>query len=211
MLGSTVSFEITESKTKRRHLPKSPDKQEFRPLYEEVYDGNLQINWQISYYNYAFDSRYSSSNKEKASSFVFSDSKDSPLENHVSRMILVVYEQFCENEILRTVNSKKYQQEYELEKKARLAEEEAQNQRRIQEEKQTREKSIISGIFEQSNNWFKHKQLIRYADDLKEYLTTCTDEEASRLLQAYIQLVKANADKLNPLDDIINTMKDIES
>lgn len=208
LLDSTVSFEISESKTKRRHLANPSDIQDFRPLYEEIYDGNLRISWQVAgYEEYTYYSRNSNSNKGQALCLDYSDSKDNPLESQISLMILEVYKQCCENKLKHTIESKKRHQEYEIEEKARLAKEEAQNLRKLEEKKQAQKNSIINGILEQSNNWFKREQLIKYAEELDKHLTSCSDAETVRLLHVYIQLVRENADKLDPINDIINEMR----
>lgn len=191
LLSSTVSFEITESKTKRRHLENPSDIQEFRPLYEEIYDGNLRISWQISgYEEYSYCSRYSNSNKIQALHLDYSDSKDNPLENQVSLMILEVYKECCENELKHTIEKMKRNQQYENEKKERLAKEEAQKMRLLQEKKKDRINSLENRILQQSDNWSNRERLTKYADDLDEYLTSCSDAETVRLLHIYIQLVR---------------------
>lgn len=211
LLSSTVSFEILESKTKRRHLENPSDIQEFRPLYEEIYDGNLRISWLIAgYEEYSYCSRYSNSNKIQALHLDYSDSKDNPLENQVSLMILEVYKECCENELNHSIEKKKRKQQYESEKKEQLAKEEAQKMRVLEEKKKDQINSLVNRIFQQSENWSKRKRLTKYADDLDEYLTSCSDAETVRLLHIYIQLVREYADKLNPIKDIINEIKAIE-
>jgi len=208
LLSSTVSFEISESKTKRRHLENSSDIKDFRPLYEEIYDGNLRINWQIAGYDeYSHYSRYSNPNKGRALHLDYSDSKDNPLENQISLMILEVYKQCCENELKHTIEKKKQHQQYESEEKERLAKEEAQKIRKLEEKKQARQMSFINEIPMHAKNWFKHEQLTQYADELDKFLTTSSDTETIRLLKNYIQLVRENADRYNPLKGIINEMK----
>lgn len=62
-----------------------------------------------------------------------------------------------------------------------------------------------------ANNWFKHEQLSRYADELEAHLATYTDEQAVQLLKEYILLVRENADRCNPLSHILREMRVIES
>jgi hypothetical protein len=211
LLSSKVSFEISESKTKRRHSVNPSILQEFRPLYEEIYDGNIQIRWQIDgYEKYSYFPRCTNSKKEQSLCLEYSDSKDNPLENQISLMILEVYKECCENELKHTIEKKKRHQQYEKEEKERLAKEEAQKICKLEENKKAQINSLVNGILEQSNNWFKHKRLIRYADELNEYLTSCSDAETVHLLHVYIRLVRENADKLNPINDIINEMRIFE-
>ena len=206
LLSSTVFFEVSESKTKRRYLVNPSNSQDFRPLYEEVYDGNLLIKWQIGRYSY-----YSSSNKEPTVDLEYCDAKDYSLENQISLMILEVYKQCCENELIHVIENKKWQLEREREEKDRQIKEDAQKQAKLEEKKLAQKSSLINGILEQSNNWFSHEHLTRYADELDKYLTTCTDAETSTLLRSYIQLVRETANKLNPISDILEAMRIIVS
>jgi hypothetical protein len=212
LLSSKVSFEISESRTKRRHLANLSDLQDFRPLYEEIYDGNIQIRWQINgYEEYDYYSRYSNSNKGQASYLDYSDSKDSPLEDQISLMILEVYKECCGNELKHTIEKKKRHQQYVNEEKERHQKEEAQKMHKLEEKKQAQKNSLVSEIVDHANNWFKHEKLSRYADELETFLTTCSDEETVLLMQIYIQIVRDNADKFNPINHILGEMRAIKS
>lgn len=209
LLSSLVSFKISESKTKRRHLVNSPKMREFRPLYEEVYNGNFRISWRITgYEQYSY---YSNSNNGQSLYLDYADSEDNPLENQISLMIPEVYMQCCENELKHTIEKKKRQQQYEYEEKEQLAKEEAQKLHRLEENRQAHKSTLINKIPKHANNWFKHEQLTKYADELDKYLASCLDEETVRLLKTYIQLVRENADNFNPLNHILDEMRIIES
>ena len=71
---------------------------------------------------------------------------------------------------------------------------------------QARKTTFIKGIGDHANNWFKHEQLSKYADELEDYTNTITDEDKARLLREYIRLVRKNADKYNPLSFILLEM-----
>ncbi|MFZ3131093.1 MAG: hypothetical protein WA125_08340 [Desulfosporosinus sp.] len=101
-----MSFDFNECKTKRRYLNDQKALQDFRPLYEEVFDGRFQINWQVG------NARY-----------FYIDADDNRLENQIPAMILELYKQCCDNEIADHLNYKKRILEYEREKKEQLAEE----------------------------------------------------------------------------------------
>jgi hypothetical protein len=75
-------------------------------------------------------------------------------------MVLEVYKHCCDNELKHIIEKKKLQQKYEREEKERLVKEEAQNLRRIEEKKQAQISSLVNNILEQSNSWYKHKQLL---------------------------------------------------
>jgi hypothetical protein len=206
LLSIVASFDVHECKTKRRHLIDSKNMQDLRPLYEEVYDGRLQINWQISK-----SGNYYGSDKTQLINLTFIDKSNNLLENQISAMILEVYKHCCNNEISYVLDHKNRTLQYEQEKNERLAAELAEELQKREEEKQERKEIFINNIFEHANNWFKHERLSRYADELEDYLTSCKEEVTIQLLQIYIQLVRENADKCNPLKQIIERMQEFES
>ncbi len=207
LLTSTASFKISESKTKRRYLVDLSNRQDFRPLYEKVYDGNLHISWQVDGYRHY---SYSSHHKDPEFNLEYFDSKECPLQNQISIMILQVYEQCCENELRYTVEKRKVQDEYKREEIERHAKEEAQRLLKVEESRQAHINTLVKDIPEQANNWFKYEQLNRYADELDKHLATCSDAETIHLLQSYIRLVRENAKRFNSLDNILEKMRNIE-
>jgi len=205
LLSTVVSFDVHECKTKRRHLIDSKYLQDLRPLYEEVYDGRLQINWQISKSGY-----YYGSDKTHLVNLTFIDKSNNLLENQISAMILEVYKYCCNNEISNVLDHKNRTLQYEQEKNERLAMELAETQQKREEEKQALKEVFINNISEHANNWFKHERLSRYADELETHLASCSDEKTVLLLQEYIRLVRDNADKCNPLSHILDEMRAID-
>ena len=180
--------------------------QDLRPLYEEVYDGRLQINWQISK-----SGNYYGSDKTHLINLTFIDKSNNLLENQISAMILEVYKHCCKNEISYVLDHKNWTLQYEQEKNERLAAELAEELQKREEEKQARKEILINNISEHANNWFKNDQLSRYADELETHLATCTDKETVLLLQEYIRLVRDNADMCNPLNHILDEMRVLAS
>jgi len=206
LLSTAVSFDLHECKTKRRYLSDLKNVQDFRPLYEEVFDGRLQINWQMSKAEY-----YYGSDKTPFVRLTFIDCSNNPLENQIPAMILEVYKHCCNNEISNMLDYKKRTFKFEQEKNEQLAKELAEKYQKRKEEKQARKEILINNIVEHANNWFKHEQLSRYAEELETYLATCLDDdETVQLLQLYIRLVRENSDKFNPLSHILHEMRAIE-
>ncbi len=199
ILRSSISFDMHECKTKRRHLTSSSTVQLFRPIYEEVYDGRLQIIWQLQ--RFAFHS-----DKPIPLCLKFIDQGENTLEKQIPTMIYDVYENCCNSEIAYTLEGIKSSLRYEREDNERRAKElvEKQNKRSI--ELQARKAAFIKGISDHANNWFKHEQLSKYADELEAYANTITDQDKVRLLREYIRLVRKNADEYNPLSFILLEM-----
>ncbi|MFX4263145.1 hypothetical protein ACOBQJ_13235 [Pelotomaculum propionicicum] len=205
LLSTVVSFNVSECKTKRRHLIDSNKLQDLRPLYEEVYDGRLQINWQIRKSGY-----YYGSDKTHFIYLNFIDRSNNLLENQISAMILEVYKHCCNNEISNVLEHKKRTLKFEQEKNEQLATELAKKLQKREEEKRARKEILINDLYKHSKNWFKRERLLRYADELENYLITYEKTEKVGLLQEYIRLVRENAEKYNPISQIIETMYAIE-
>ena len=199
ILRSSISFDMHECKTKRRHLTSSSTVQLFRPIYEEIYDGRLQIIWQLQRFGFHPD-------KPIPLCLKFIDQGENTLEKQIPTMIYDVYKNCCNSEIAYTLEGIKSSLRYEREDNERRAKElvEKQNKRSI--ELQARKAAFIKGISDHSSNWFKHEQLSKYADELEAYATTIKDQDKVRLLHEYISLVRENADEYSPINFILLEM-----
>ncbi|KLU63275.1 hypothetical protein CEB3_c03720 [Peptococcaceae bacterium CEB3] len=197
LLGTRISFSLNECETKRRYLVER--RTEFKPLYEMVYDGRPQINWEI------YKARNSCTNSERASSSSISyiDAVDNRLEKQIPTMITELYKQCCDNEIVAHLNYKKQVLEYQLEKEEQRAKELREEQQQREQKKQANRNALINDIPAHADRWFKHESLSRYASELEASLATYADEETARLLRKYILLVRENADNCNPINYIL--------
>ena len=99
--------------------------------------------------------------------------------------------------------------EYERYEEEKLEKEILEKQQRSERKRQARMSSLINDIPAHAENWFKHEKLSQFADELESRLTTCGEEEV-RLLKEYIQLVRENSNKCNPLGHILQEMRTIE-
>lgn len=205
ILGFGVTFALYECKTKRRHLKSLSAVNDFRPFYEEVFDGRLQMDWKISKHG-----NYYSDNNTYAY-LTYADSDKSPLESQVPTMIFNIYKQCCDNEITYVLERRKQRLQYEQEEKIRLEQEAAEKLKKREVEKQTRRNALINNISDHANKWFMYEQLSKYANELESYLATCENEETIQLLKEYIRIVKENAGKCNPLNRILQEMRAMES
>lgn len=70
---------------------------------------------------------------------------------------------------------------------------------------------MINDLVKHADDWFNREKLLRYADELENFLVTCQEQETIQLLQIYIQLVRENADRFNPISRIIKAMQIIKS
>lgn len=205
LLGTSISFDVSECKSKRRYL--DDKKTEFKPLYEMVYVGRLQMNWQI------YKERHSYYNSEKvpSSSFSYIDAGDNRLENQIPIMITELYKQCCDNEIVAYFNHKKRVLEYAWKEEEQRANELREEQRKREQKRLAHRNALINDISAHADRWFKHEHLSRYADELETSLTAYEDVETAQLLKEYIRLVRENADKSNPINYILREMRIIES
>ena len=204
LLGTTISFDLCECKSKRRYL--ADQKTEFKPLYEMVSDGRLQINWR------KYEGRHYHGSENRPSDYLsYIDVVDNRLENQIPMMITELYKRCCDNEISAHHDHKKWVLEYEREKEEKQAKELREEQQKQEQKRQVHRNSLINDISVHANNWFKHEQLSRYADEIEAHLATYTDEKTVQLLKEYILLVRENADKCNPLSHILMEMRAIES
>ncbi|AEG61730.1 hypothetical protein [Desulforamulus ruminis] len=204
LLSSDLSFEIFEHKTKRRYLSEQGVLQDLRPIYEEVYDGRLQINWTVH------KAGYYSTDKSASTILSYSDSDEERLEDQIPSVVLEVCKLCFNNEIINRVEQKKRAIQFEIERKKRIEKENIERQRNLEEKRQAQIDSLINELPNHANNWFKRNQLLRYADELENFLVTCQEQETIQLLQIYIQLVRENADIYNPLSNILDKMRTIE-
>lgn len=202
LLSTDLSFELFEQKTKRRYLSEQGVPQDLRPIYEEVYDGRLQINWTVRKAGY-----YSSNNSTDSLSY---SNMAEQLENQIHAMFLEICKLCFNNEIINRVEQKKRAIQLEMERKKQIEKENCEKQRKLEEKRQTQINSIINNIPNDANKWFQHNQLLRYADELEKFLFTCQVEDTVNLLRKYIELVRDNADKCNPLKSILDQMQAIE-
>lgn len=205
ILGFGISFELSECKTKRRHLLSNVAINDFRPLYEDVFDGRLQIDWKISKHGYYH------SDRDLYTSQSYADSDETPLEKQVTSMVFNIYKQCCDNEIRYFYERREQILRNEHEEEARIEREKAERLKKREAEKQARKNALVKDISEHATDWFKHEQLSKYADELDAHLCTFEDLEEVQLIKEYIRLVRENANKYNPLNRIIQVMITIES
>ena len=205
LLSTDLSFELFEHKTKRRYLVEQGVPQDLRPTYEEVYDGRLQIIWTVR------KAGYYSTDKSASTILSYSDSDEERLEDQIPSMVLEVCKLCFNNEIINRVEQKKRAIQFEIERKKRIEKENIERHRKLEEKRQVQRDALINDLVKHADDWFNREKLLRYADELENYLITLGEEETNQLLQGYIQLVRGNADRYNPIDHILDRMRTIKS
>lgn len=205
LLKTKVTFDMREGKIKRRRLTDQTKIHDLRPSYEDVFDGNLTFNWKLFGAEYGYNIQ-----KNQERFFSYGDSKENPLEKQISTIILEVYEECCNNEILYQLDRKKESVKYEQRQKELQDEEQAKNLVKQEKIRQVRKESLVKSIEEHADNWFKHQKLYKFADELEIQLAIIEDTETIQLIKKYIELVRVTAEKSNPLSRIIHEMKEIE-
>lgn len=206
VLDSVISFELYETKIKRRYMADRKAIMDFRPLYEEVYSGILEIN----FYLYKGWSNYKDT-KRSDITLTYRDTIGNPLENQIPTILSEIYIQCCNNKINAAIDKRIWQENYEKEKAKQLEKEREQIRRELEEKQKKLRQSLINDISKKADIWFECEKLSRYANELELYLNTCSDKEITELLQEYLRILRDYMKDLRPLDDIIQTMRMIKN
>jgi hypothetical protein len=196
------SFQINERMIKRRSLlAAQPDKavNEFRPLYEKVFSGILQIK-------FSQRSRYSEKDKP-VREFVFEDTPEGKIEVQLGEMFQAVIRAANEAVIARIITRRENQAIAEEQRRLRLIEEEKRRALQQAEEHKRRKKQVSENIEQRMEGWYKAQKLRKFAWELEEYAGGIGDEGTKELLFTYIALVNEKAEKCDPVADIAKEVK----
>jgi hypothetical protein len=197
------SFQINERMIKRRSLLASqPDKiaNEFRPLYEKVFSGILQIG---------FSQRPKYSEKEPVGEFVFEDATEGKIEAQLGGIFQAVIRAANKAEIARIITRRENQAIAEEQRRLRRVEEQKRRALQQAEEHKRRKKQVSENIEQRIEGWYKAQKLNKFASDLEEYAEGMNDESIKALLFAYINLVNEKAEDSGPITEILNEVKSI--
>lgn len=200
------SFQIREMKVKRRSiLSASQDAKmvnEFKPLYEKVYAGIMEIELKHMPAN-------SWEENENLKTFLFKDEKEHPLEDQLGEILKTIFIAIQEDRIEDAIEwREKEAREQELE---RLNEIEEEKQKKLQAllAREKRQKKLIEDVEEHMGVWYKAQKLRQYADCIEEYAASQEDVEANRALIRYAALVRNKADESDPIEHIVSEMKEV--
>lgn len=199
------SFIMKEYMTKRRDIDldiqKNNSIKNFRPAYEKVYNGELEIK---------LIEKINDNQKDYTPKMIFiSDKENSRIEDQLGDMFIEMYKlaneamvarQLVENEYKRKQNEKNQQLKLEAENRRHIEEEALRHQ-----EKQ----DLINNIEKQMYDWNTTMSLTKYADELDCYIENIGGNEEKEIIKHYITLVREKALKQNPVKRIINIMKEL--
>ncbi|WP_312338001.1 hypothetical protein [Anaerospora hongkongensis] len=204
---SLVSFQVTEIMSKRRDVMANMSEEkkirEFRPLYEKIFTGMLEIELkQIS----------SSWEKDKTQRlFILKDSTELPLESQIGEMVQFMFKAAQEAKLDRIIREREVEEKRKECEHRREIEQEEQRKLQAQIAQEKRQKQLVANIEQQMDDWFKAQRLRQYAEALEEYAIAISDEVTKERLSAYIVLVRQKAEGCDPVDVILNEIRSIES
>ncbi|MEL7635529.1 MULTISPECIES: hypothetical protein [Sporomusa] len=202
---SSFSFQIKEMMVKWReilsNMPEEKKSREFRPLYEKVFAGILEIELKQALPSWGDD--------KTGRVFRFMDSTDLSLEDQVGEIIKSMFSAAQEAKIDRIIKEREEEDKRRERQRQHAIEIEKQNklQALIAEEK--RQTQLIANIEQQMDDWFKVQRLRQYAEELEAYALATDDETNRELLSAYIVLVRKKVESFDPIAAILNEVKPI--
>ncbi len=202
LFDQKFSFQAREIMVKRRSLLSESfgDKSStvFAPMYEKLPSGRLELQFhEILEYKM----------NRVAEIITFSDSVDRLIEEQIGDIFRTLLKISGEAQIAKFIAY----HEYEMEKKEQLQlhELEEENRRKLEkfEEQKRRKKQLIENIDVQMKNWYKSKELRKYAEDLEIFSSSLADPITQQQLSIYIQIVRQLAKESDPVSDILNEIR----
>lgn len=197
---SSFSFQITEIMSKRRdvmaNMSEEKKVREFRPLYEKVFTGILEVELKQTPPSWEKDKT------ERV--FTLKDSTELPLENQMGEMIQFMFKAAQEAKIDRIIREREDEEKRKEREHQREIEQEKQKKLQAQIALEKRQKQLVADIEQQMDDWFKAQRLRQYAEALEAYALAQGDESIKELLFAYIILVYQKAESCDPINDILN-------
>ena len=197
------SFQAKEKMAKRRTViasfPTEKIANEFRPMYEKVFTGILEIEFEQT-----------SNYWEKSGKiFTFTDSVDSPLEDQLGKMIVILFKTAQETEIAKIIAEREAEIKAEEQECIQKIEEEQKKRQQELIEREKCQKQLIDNIEQQMDDWYKAQKLRQYAQTLEIHVINAANEQERKFLDRYIELVRKKADFCDPIIKIIEEIKKI--
>lgn len=202
LLGQSFSFYLNEIMVKRRYLLSDPNSEnivlDFRPLYEKVPSGRFEIVFQEE--NHL---------EEGTSAKRFTDSEEAPVERQLGEIFTQLVRTAIRSKISEIISEREYKEEKK--EQQRLLEIEENKKKKLQAiaERARRKQHLVENIESEMVNWNKSKQLLQFAQELEEYVSSISDATDKELLTTYINLVRQKANKCDPLADILKEVRGI--
>lgn len=141
LFNTSLSFELVELKTKRRHFSEQELFQSLRPAYEEVFDRRFQIDWSAGHARY-----YYAPEKSKAIVLFYQDVKDMVLEDQISVMLFELVRICCNNVLTSWIEHKVESNESEEEERKQHEKELAMQRLELEKERKAHYEMLISQL-----------------------------------------------------------------
>lgn len=206
VFNHNFSFDMNETMIKRRDkLLKSNEGisyTEFKPMYEKLYSGSLEIE---------FTEISENGTREKClQKLHLKDSLNEPLEKQLGEVFIALFKIANEAAIARYIAEREYKKR--IKEEQRLREIEAENLREKQrtEARNQRRIKFHQNIDRHIEEWFKYQNIKKYINDLNELLPTIGDLEEKEILADYLLLLRDKAEKANPINNIISEIKSLK-
>jgi len=210
LFEQSFSFQMTEIMVKQRFLLLNAESEnvvvDFRPMYEKVPSGMLEIELKII-------PDYRDSDRSPGAIRLV-DSIEAPIEKQLGEMFKELLRTAIVSKIERIVADRVYKEK--VKEQQRLREIEEDNRKKFQElakqakehEEQTkRQQLLIENIENQIAGWDKSRKLLKFAEELEAFASDIGDDTIKGPLVIYIDLVREKADKCDPIANIINEVK----
>ena len=175
---------------------------EFKPMYEKLHSGLLEIHFAE-----ILDNRARENHPKRLH---FQDSLNEPLEKQMGEIFISLFKIANEATIARYISEREYEKRRKEEQ--RLCQIEAENLREKQriEAKNQRRIKFHQNIDRHIEEWYKYQKLKNYINDLNELLPTIADLESKDIIEEYLLLLRDKVDKANPLNSIISEIKSLK-
>lgn len=206
LFNKRFSFQIREQMVKRRSilmtLPDDKIVREFKPLYEKVYAGIMEIELKQMPANYW-------EKDEHLKTFIFKDENENPLEHQLSEILKAIFIAVQEDRIKAAIEWREKEAREQERERLREIEEEKQKMLQALIAREKRQKKLVEDVEEHMGVWYKAQKLRQYADRIEEYAASIEDVETNQALQRYAALVRKKADESDPIEHIVSEMKDV--
>ncbi|SHK15268.1 hypothetical protein [Desulforamulus aeronauticus] len=175
---------------------------EFKPMYEKLPSGSLEIGFaEIS------DNR----TREKCTKRLhFQDSLNEPLEKQLGEIFISLFKIANEAAITKYISEREYEKRKKEEQLLREIEAENSREKQKIEAKNQRRVKFHQNIDHHMEEWFKYQNLKKYINDLNELLPTIADPESKEIIEEYLLVLRDKAEKSNPLNNIISEIKSLK-
>jgi hypothetical protein len=209
LFEQSYSFQMTEIMVKQRSLLLNAESEhivDFRPMYEKVPSGILEIEIKII-------SNYRESDKS-TNAVRLVDSVEVTIEKRLGEMFTELLRTAIVSKIESIVADREYkegvkeqQRVNEIEEDNRKKFRELEKQAKELEEQTKRKQRLIENIENQMAGWDKSRKLLKFAEELEAFASDICDDTIKGPLITYVDFVREKANKCDPVADILNEVK----